>query len=107
MQRKKYSPEFKQQVVKEAMETGNSAVVARRYDLNTNMVARWVREFKNGKHVNSSEASPSFGDLSKENQQLSQENDRLKKILGEKDLEIEILKDLIKKRNPLLLTKLK
>jgi transposase len=106
MQRKKYSPEFKQQVVKEAMETGNSAVVARRYDLNTNMVARWVQEFKNGKHVNSSEASPSFGDLSKENQQLSQENDRLKKILGEKDLEIEILKDLIKKRNPHLLTKL-
>ncbi len=47
-QRKRYTEEFKQQVIKEAMETGNSAVVARRYELNTNMVARWVREFKRG-----------------------------------------------------------
>jgi transposase len=49
MQRKRYTEEFKQQVIKEAMETGNSAVAARRYELNTNMTARWVREFKRGK----------------------------------------------------------
>lgn len=33
---------------------------------------------------------------------ITQENDTLKKILGEKDLEIAILKDLIKKANPQL-----
>ena len=44
----------------------------------------------------------------KENQQLYQENDQLKKMLGDKELEIAmILKDLIKKKNPHLLTKLK
>ncbi|MBZ4687109.1 MAG: transposase [Clostridia bacterium] len=43
MQRKKYTKEFKEQVIKEAMETSNSSVVVRRYDLNTNMVDRWVK----------------------------------------------------------------
>ncbi len=110
MQRKKYTTEFKQQVIKEAMETGNSAVVARRYDLSTNMVARWVREYKQGKHrakVNPNEPTASFAQLSKENNELLQENNKLKKLLGEKDLEISILRDLLKKKNPHLLTKLK
>jgi len=31
---------------------------------------------------------------------LEKENNQLKKILGEKDLEIAILRDLIKKKNP-------
>ncbi len=34
--------------------------------------------------------------------EITQENDTLKKILGEKDLEIVILKDLIKKASPQL-----
>ena len=34
--------------------------------------------------------------------EITQENDKLKKILGEKDLEIAILKDLLKKANPQL-----
>jgi len=109
-QRKRYTEEFKQQVIKEAMETDNSAVVARRYELNTNMVARWVREFKRGKHsldTGSIEAKPTFDSISQENRQLSRENEQLKKLLGEKDLELAILRDLLKKKNPHLLTKLK
>ncbi|NUN88191.1 transposase, partial [Coprococcus comes] len=42
-----------------------------------------------------------------DSKQLSNENDQLKKLLGEKDLEIAILRDLIKKKNPHLLKKLK
>jgi hypothetical protein len=38
---------------------------------------------------------------------LSQENDQLKKLLGEQALEIAILCDLIKKKNPHLLKKWK
>ncbi len=102
MQRRRYTEEFKQQVIKEAMETGNSAIVARRYDLNTNMVARWVREFKSSKYSH----EPGKTDA-RENQQLSQENEKLKKLLGEKDLELAILRDLLKKKNPHLLKKLK
>jgi transposase len=94
-------------VIKEAMETDNSAIVARRYELSGSLVARWVREFKNGKHNANSGTNSSFSGLARENQHLSQENEQLKKMLGDKELEIAILKDLIKKKNPHLLTKLK
>ncbi|MEK5272084.1 hypothetical protein NSR00_15185 [Aeribacillus sp. FSL K6-8394] len=67
------------------------------------MVSRWVREYKEGK----------FGDVDVtvlpdlDAKELSKENDQLKKLLGEKDLEIAILRDLIKKKNPHLLKNLK
>ncbi|GAB6157834.1 transposase [Desulfotomaculum varum] len=102
MTRKKYTIDFKQQVIQEALETGNNAVVARRYDLNPNMVGRWVREHKKDKLTKTSDA-----ELVQDYNQIAKENEQLKKLLGEKDLEIAILKDLIKKKNPHLLTKLK
>lgn len=103
MTRTKHSKEFKIQVIKEVLETGKTSIVARRYELNANMVSRWVREYKDGK----------FGDVDiaavphLDSKQLSNENEQLKKLLGEKDLEIAILRDLIKKKNPYLLKKLK
>ncbi|WP_374724238.1 hypothetical protein [Calidifontibacillus erzurumensis] len=39
--------------------------------------------------------------------ELAKENEKLKTLLGEKDLEIAILRDLIKKKNPHLLKNLK
>jgi transposase len=38
MKRRKHSKEVKLQVVKEALEVGNKALVARRYDLSPNLV---------------------------------------------------------------------
>jgi len=43
MKRKRYTQEFKNQVVKESLEVGNAAVVARKYDVSTNMVSRWIK----------------------------------------------------------------
>jgi transposase-like protein len=105
MNRIKHSKEFKLQVIKEAQETGKITLVARRYELNPNMVGRWIREYKDGK----------FGDVDVDvavqpdlhSKELSKENEKLKMLLGEKDLEIAILRDLIKKKNPHLLKNLK
>jgi transposase-like protein len=103
LKRTKHSKDFKLQVVKEAIETGNNTLVARRYELNPNMVSRWIREYKNGK----------FGEVDVEvlpdldTKELTKENEKLKTILGEKDLEIAILRDLIKKQSPHLLKSLK
>lgn len=106
MRRKKYSPEFKLKVVKEAIETGNSSLVARNHQLGSSMVSRWVRQYKAvgesnflaGKTSTQQWSNTPFTE--KEKKKLAQENDRLKKLLGEKDLEIEILRDLLKKRDP-------
>jgi len=106
MKRKKYSPEFKLKVVKEAIETGNNSLVARNHQLGSSMVSRWVRQYKavgennflTGKTPNKEWNNKPFTE--KEKKELTQENDRLKKLLGEKDLEIEILRDLLKKTDP-------
>lgn len=47
--------------------------------------------------------TPSPGEF----RELETENDKLKKLLGEKDLEIAILRDLVKKVNPVYRTKWK
>ncbi len=100
MKRKRYSPEFKSQVVKDAVEVGNASIVARRHGLSVHMVSRWVREqngSKNPLSLTSIRAQRGTNDP----KSLSVENDKLKKIIGEKELEIEILRDLLKKKNQL------
>jgi transposase len=90
---KQYDPEFKEKVIKEAIETGNQSLVGRKYDLNKSLVSHWVRSYKgNGRSGNG---------ISKkeEMKKILQENQRLKNLLGEKDLEIAILQDLVKKTN--------
>ncbi|WP_339059904.1 hypothetical protein [Tepidibacillus marianensis] len=42
MKRTKHSKDF-------TIEIGNQTLVARRYELNPNMVSRWIREYKDGK----------------------------------------------------------
>lgn len=99
----KYSPELKEKVVKEALETGNNSLVARRHDMAKHLVGDWVRAYKKKSNLNLSvKTNSSLPNNSLTPAELSeaQENEKLKKILGEKDLEIAILKDLLKKTNP-------
>ncbi|MDE5416102.1 transposase [Alkalihalobacterium chitinilyticum] len=49
MKRASYSKEFKAKVVKEAIETGNKSMIARRYVLSVGLVHRWVVEYESGK----------------------------------------------------------
>lgn len=92
MQKKVYTEEFKQRVIKEAIETGSSSVVARRYEVAPSIVARWVRKFKSGNIP-----TPKMSYNHDEYKRLMAENEKLKRLLGEKDLEIDILSELIKK----------
>ncbi|HAE62432.1 MAG TPA: IS3 family transposase [Eubacteriaceae bacterium] len=97
MTRKKYSDEFKQQIVKEAIETGNMSLVARQHEIAKSMVAKWVKQYKNPPVQKNNKKKAIDNSYYKE---LETENDKLKKLLGEKDLEIAILKDLLKNTNP-------
>lgn len=106
--KRRHTAETKLRVVKEALETGNGSVVARRYDLSSSMVNKWIREYRqHGEAAFSGnvKASNSHHIDSKEYRKLEEENERLKKILGEKDLEVAILRDLVKKSGPHLLRK--
>lgn len=46
MQRKRYSLEFKQQMVQEAKVAGNATQVARRHGIDVKMLYRWIRDSK-------------------------------------------------------------
>ncbi|RFU70027.1 transposase [Bacillus sp. V59.32b] len=105
MKRTVHSREFKIQVSKAVIETNNGALVARRYELSPNMVNRWVKELNEGKYDDGS--IPVAVSAPLETKKLANENHQLKKLLGEKDLEIAIRRDLIKKKNPHLLKNLR
>lgn len=99
MRRKSYTREFKIRVVQEAIETGNNTVVARRYEVHPSMVARWVRQYKKrGEAAFQRTKAPTRTVAGpRELQELQRENERLKKLLGQKELENAILKDLLEK----------
>lgn len=81
-----YTEEFKQQVIQESRETGNAAMVARRYQLSPSMVRRWTRTTTKAQHQ--ADDVMTWVD----------ENERLKRLLGEKDLQLAVLQDLLRKK---------
>ena len=80
MSRKFYSPEFKAQVTKEAIETNNTALIARKHGVSQKTVYNWY-----SKEINKDSASNKKSLKS------------LEKELSETKLENQILKDLLKK----------
>jgi len=77
---KLYPQEFKEKVLKEVSEVGNVSLVARRYSLPVNTLYHWVNAEKT---FSKNASSKNFKVLQKE--------------LSEKKLEVEILKELLKK----------
>ncbi len=101
MQRKKYSQEFKEQIIKEVLETGNASLVGRKHGVSKSLVSKWVRDKKTSpekslqeaiirKYPSCSEEPDDFNDALKQNEQL-------KRLLGERELGIAVLRDLLKK----------
>jgi transposase-like protein len=78
----RYTNEQKQQVITEVKETGDIGFVAKKNGIPVTTVQGWVSK-------DSKSNVSSINDLAKIKQ--------LKKELGDKDLEIEILRDLLKK----------
>jgi transposase-like protein len=98
---KRHPEEFKKQVIKEALETGNSSLVGRKYNISPSIVARWVRAVKPDPMKKMTRkalhASSALIEDPKEAKKAIVQNVQLKKLIGEKELEIEILRDLLKK----------
>jgi len=107
MKRQRYPKNFKEQLIKEAQEVGNAISVAKRHGISEKTLYRCIQEAKhkaweetdgNAKKVAAYVPSP------QEFRQMEKEDNTLKKLLGEKDLEISILRDLTKKTRPGFLT---
>lgn len=102
MTNRQYSDEFKQQILEECRQIGNASLVARRHQISKSTVHGWMRaEGKRG----STEPLPRdeqkrLKEIEKRLGKLSQENDQLKRLVAEKELELAVLRDLRDSVNP-------
>lgn len=98
MVRRQFTREQKLQIVREVLETGSTSMVARRHSIRDSVIRRWVEKFREHGEGAFEQARSTVGrGEPPEYRAVKSENERLKKLLGEKDLEIAILKDLVKK----------
>jgi transposase-like protein len=106
MRGKTYTKELKEEILREVKEVGNVSLVARRHGISKSTISTWIKDSKNKDEIKIKPGRKALvegeKELEKELTDVTKENDQLKKLLGEKDLEIAILKDLIKKANPQL-----
>ncbi len=105
MKNKKYSESFKRQVAKEAVEVGNNSAIARKYGISSSVVPKWIKasniETPMDKMRNKAVGSRKEELLTdfKEVDKIEEQNLKLKKLIGDKELEIEILREMLKKKN--------
>lgn len=81
-----YSKEFKDQIIKECIETNNYNVVAKKHNLPPTTVYTWLRKDKNKLKIKNNKSQRA-----------------IEKELADAKLEIAILKELLKKTNQLWL----
>ncbi|ABI69367.1 transposase IS3/IS911 [Syntrophomonas wolfei subsp. wolfei str. Goettingen G311] len=98
----KYSDELKEKIIRECQEIDNVAVVARRYEISPNTIHTWVKKYRERGTAKTLKKN-GFKDINTMAEQLkkvSTENDQLKRLVAEKELELSILRELRDKTNP-------
>ncbi|SHI03824.1 transposase [Clostridium grantii] len=106
MKTTRYTKELKEEIIREVKEVGNVSLVSRRHGISKSIIFTWISKSKNKDEIKVKPGRKALiegeKELEKELTEITQQNDTLKKLLGEKDLEISFLRDLIKKANPQL-----
>lgn len=93
--------ELRIQVVEEALERGNIALTARNHGISPYSLYNWIKQYRD-------EVEPTMSkkkDLDKLNnpqttEEWKEKYEQAAKLIGEKELEIAVLRDLVKKKHP-------
>lgn len=91
---------MRHQVAEEALSGMKTGYLARKYEIHPETVRAWVREYKQTTGI---DALPTVSDRvadAKRVEELEENYARALKTLGEKELELAILRELVKKANP-------
>ena len=95
------------EIVKQALSGIKTSVLARQYNLSPKTISQWVRTYRDQVDTNTlPPADHQIAEL-KRLQEVEEKYAKAMKVLGEKELEIEILRELVKKSNPAYPTKLR
>jgi transposase-like protein len=94
-------------VVKEAMAGIKVGVLARMYDLHPETIRNWIRDLRDTIPVEEIPVADEHLQELQRLQDVEQQFEKAVKMIGEKELEIEMLRELLKKKDPAYLKKLK
>lgn len=97
---KKVYEEVRLQVVREALSGIKIAVLGRKYEIHPETIRNWIREYRD--QVGDDEIPSTDEQITelKRLQEVEVKYQTAMKVIGEKELEIEILRELLKKQNP-------
>ncbi|MFC3798281.1 transposase, partial [Cohnella sp. GCM10012308] len=97
---KRLKEEARLRIVKEALAGVKVGVLARMYDIHPETIRLWIREHRDFIPPEDIPAADEHLQEIQRLQEVEQRYDRAVKALGEKELEIEILRELLKKTTP-------
>ena len=99
-QRNNAFKEVRYKAAQEALAGIKPAVVARKYEVSPKTIRAWVVEYQETFGADSVPTIDERIDESKRLAELEEKYERALKALGQKELEIEVLRELVKKTNP-------
>lgn len=102
MAKRRYSDDFKEQIIHECQETGNVAIVARRHEISPSTVHTWISKYRQRGSVKALPRKEAARTKAMEQRlkEVSLQNDQLKRLLAEKELELAILREIRDHKNP-------
>lgn len=106
MQRNKVFEEVRFKVAQEALAGIKTGFLARKYEVSPNTIRKWVKEYQ---ETFGDDAVPTLDERVADSKRLAELEEKYNlalKALGEKQLEIEVLRELVKKSNPASMTNL-
>jgi transposase len=100
--RNEYLEKMKKNLVREALSGGNSSFVARKHGIHPGTLKKWVKEYRDEVEFQMDKQSSTTPNLPNDSDSTDYKKmyEKAVTLLGEKDLEIAILKDLVKKTTP-------
>lgn len=91
---------FKSQIVQEALSGVKTSILAKKYQVTAKTINSWVRDFQKDQDPNIPNVELVVDPTLSRLQELEQKYEQAMKLLGEKQLEVEVLTQLVKKTNP-------
>lgn len=100
--RRDYAKEFKEKVLAECQQIGNVALVARRHGISASTVHTWRATVKKRGSIEPLPRAEAerLEEMVRRINNMSIENDMLKKLVAEKELELAVLRELRDISNP-------
>lgn len=85
--RKKYTPQFKFNLAREAIKTGNLSEISRKYGVGVNVISVWAKYLEEqGYHIFETTRD-------QQNKQLKSKVAKLEQMVGKKEIELNLLKN--------------